>query len=58
MLRLESSRSPKERYELPLPSGSVYIQRRGDILLGVLGETLMSPQRCHPVQLQAFYSAP
>ncbi|PIL24160.1 hypothetical protein GSI_13913 [Ganoderma sinense ZZ0214-1] len=27
MLRLESSRSPQERYELPLPSGSVYIQR-------------------------------
>ncbi|KAI1794536.1 hypothetical protein LXA43DRAFT_109549 [Ganoderma leucocontextum] len=27
MLRLESSRSPGERYGFPLPSGSVYIQR-------------------------------
>ncbi|KAI0780747.1 hypothetical protein BD413DRAFT_499818 [Trametes elegans] len=29
MLRLENPSSPGERYELPLPSGSVYIQRQG-----------------------------
>ncbi|KAI0831495.1 hypothetical protein BC628DRAFT_1415985 [Trametes gibbosa] len=27
LLRLENSSSPKESYELPLPSGSVYVQR-------------------------------
>ena len=58
MLHLESSRSPQERYELPLPSGSVYIQRRGESFLGVLGEKLMLPQGHYPVQLQALYSAP
>lgn len=27
ILRLENPSSPEERYELPLPSGSVYLQR-------------------------------
>lgn len=37
MLCLESSRSPQERYELPLPSGSVYFQRRGVLFLDAVG---------------------